>query len=144
MNLKPKLYIAGPLFSEAEKVYNRDLSDRMSRWFEVYLPQRDGLLFVELIASGKSIGNAGEEVFASDTSAISNCDYFLILLDGRTVDEGACFELGFAFANEKKCIGMQTDPRRLLPIGNNPMISQSVEVVFETIEELEVWADSLY
>jgi nucleoside 2-deoxyribosyltransferase len=64
----------------------------------------------------------------------------LIVLDGRTVNEGASFELGVAYALEKTCLGLQTDPRRLLPIGNNPMIDAALSQVFASIHELICWA----
>ena len=141
--MKPRLYLAAPLFSKAEIDFNSRLAGRLSRWLEVYLPQRDGGLLVELIASGHTILEASEIVFRGDTSAILQSKYFLILLDGRTIDEGASFELGFAYAHDKVCVGLQTDPRRLLTAGNNPMIARSLGSIFATVGELETWAERL-
>jgi len=119
------------------------LADRLSIWFEIFLPQRDHILFVELVGSGLSPENARRKIFEGDIKAIKSSEIFLILLDGRTVDEGASFELGFAYAQNKICIGLQTDPRRLLQIGNNPMIEEPLEEILQTIDELESWAERL-
>lgn len=135
-----KLYLAAPLFSEAEKAYNIYLRDILSDFYDVYLPQEDGLLIVDLIKNGMGSTEAAKKVFENDVSAIESCDVLLILLDGRTVDEGAAFELGVAYSKRKKCIALQTDPRRLLEIGNNPMISQSISECFSTVNELVEWA----
>ena len=66
-------------------------------------------------------GDAALSVFKDDVAALRASDAFLNLLDGRTVDEGAAFELGVAYALEIPCFALQTDSRRLLPLGNNPM-----------------------
>ena len=44
---------------------------------------------------------------------IKNCDILIFFLDGRVPDEGACVELGIAYALGKKCIGYKTDDRNL-------------------------------
>ena len=49
---RPYLYLAGPLFSHAELVYNKKLKGKLNRYFDVYLPQEDGELLVELIQKG--------------------------------------------------------------------------------------------
>ena len=62
------------------------------------------------------------------------------MLDGRTIDEGAVFELGVAYSSGKCCVGIQTDPRRLLPLGNNPMVECALDRVFFDTSEMSVWA----
>ena len=47
----------------------------------------------------------------------------LINLDGRVPDEGACVELGYAYARGKRCIGIKTDVRVAEFGGDNMMIS---------------------
>lgn len=68
----------------------------------------------------------------------------LINLDGRVVDEGAAFELGFAHALGKQCVGYRTDVRVLLPCGLNPMVTVPLSDTFKCIEALEAWAKELY
>jgi nucleoside 2-deoxyribosyltransferase len=79
-------------------------------------------------------------VFEEDDRMIRQCDILLIVLDGRTVDEGAAFELGLAYGLGKDCYGIQTDVRRLLPYGNNPMIRYPLTEVFGSLAALEAWA----
>jgi nucleoside 2-deoxyribosyltransferase len=41
---KPMLYLAGPLFTEAERSFNETLRDILSEFFDVFLPQEAGLI----------------------------------------------------------------------------------------------------
>lgn len=136
---KRKLYVAGPLFSEAELQFNAALKRDLSGVFEVYLPQEDGHLIVDLIQRGVPIPVARRSIFQADCSAITDSDTCLIILDGRSVDEGAAFELGLAYALGKQCIGLQTDSRRLLVHGNNPMIDEALDRVFRSAEAICAW-----
>ena len=131
--MKPYLYFAAPLFSEAELVFNQSLAEELERTFNVYLPQRDGCLVVDLVRNfGIPWSEASSEVFERDIAAIRRCDLFLAVLDGRAPDEGLSFELGFACAIEKPCWGLKTDPRTLLEYGMNPMLFGGLEVVFDS------------
>jgi hypothetical protein len=58
------------------------------------------------------------------------------------LDEGASFELGYAFALGKVCVGLKTDPRQLLPIGDNPMIEGALWKLFHEESELVEWIAS--
>lgn len=87
---------------------------------------------------------AAREVFKIDTAAIDSCDLLLIILDGRTIDEGAAFELGYAHAKGKRCFGLQTDVRRLLSFGNNPMIECSCEIIFDSLELMIGWLEARF
>jgi len=142
MNSRPKrrLYFAAPLFNDSERTFNKQLAQRLSQYFDVFLPQEDGGLLADMVAEGIHPGVAARRVFEIDVDAVKQCDVLLIVLDGRTVDEGAAFELGCAFALGKECYGLQTDIRRLLTTGNNPMIDCGLRRVFQSIEELLTWA----
>jgi nucleoside 2-deoxyribosyltransferase len=142
MNNKPNLYFAAPLFSKAELDFNKQIADLVQPYFDVYLPQEDGGLMVHMIAGGMQPEKAAEAVFNLDLLALKRCDLLLIVMDGRSVDEGAAFELGFAHALGKPCYALQTDPRRLLPVGNNPMLAVPLRAVFTQVDELLAWARS--
>jgi nucleoside 2-deoxyribosyltransferase len=142
-NTRPLVYFAAPLFSEAELSFNVRLTDILERTVDVYLPQRDGGRLVDLISRGVSPTDAYTSIFQRDMEALRECDALLIVLDGRSIDEGAVFELGVAFASGKPCVGYQSDPRRLLPVGNNPMIACALSQVFENSESLSYWANRL-
>lgn len=117
-----RVYIAGPLFSEAEKRFNLELDALLRKQgYDTFLPQRDGFEKAVLdrnMASEK----ANRQIFDKDVSEIRKCDILVMLLDGRVPDEGACVELGIAFALEKKCLGLKTDKRSLMNGEDNPLI----------------------
>lgn len=137
---KQELYLAGPLFSDAEKKFNKELKQILKPYFDVYLPQEDGGLLISMLKAGLPSRVATKKVFENDIRAIEECNLFLIILDGRSIDEGAAFELGFAYAKNKPCYGLKTDPRQLFPTGNNPMIDCPLRNIFESVDKLVEWA----
>lgn len=140
---RPLVYLAAPLFSAAELAFNLALAERIGASLDVYLPQRDGGKLVDLIAHGVERRAAYRSIFDRDIRALEAATALIIVLDGRTVDEGASFELGYAYARNKLCCGIQTDPRRLLPVGNNPMLEIPLDKIFSSVEEVGRWADTL-
>lgn len=136
---RPRVYLAGPLFSEAECGFNSAVTRRLEEWADVYLPQRDGGLMSEMINQGIESDIAACRVFKRDMDAIQQADYLIAVLDGRAIDEGVAFELGVAFSHAKRCVGLQTDSRRLASWGNNPMITGALEMVFNAVDDLVSW-----
>ena len=132
----PKLYLAAPLFNERERSFNRHLAETLESYAEVFLPQRDGAILVELVNAGVPVTVAEQRVFEQDARAMADSDLLLAVLDGSHVDEGVAFEIGFMRALGKLCIGLQTDVRRALPTGNNPMISQGLHSVCSDVEQI--------
>lgn len=135
-----RLYFAAPLFSAPERKFNEELVTVLSECFDVYLPQRDGALMVNLIAAGSSPEAARLFVFNADIEAIKDCDVLLAVLDGPAVDDGVSFEIGVAFTLSKPCIGLSTDFRRNDEFFNNPMWRESLLEVFRDKETLLKWA----
>ena len=129
MTNKKTIYLAAPLFNEMEVAYN-------------LLPQEDGLLLREIIASGTPRNVAEKMVFDTDIQAMKKSDLILAVLHGAHIDEGVAFELGYCFALDKRCIGLKGDVRQALPTGNNPMINQSCEHIFEDRLTLINWLNS--
>lgn len=138
--LRPLLYFAAPLFSEAELAYNLEVTAILERHVDVYLPQRDGGKVVDLVAKGVGQDVAFRSIYDRDIQALKDANAMFLLLDGRTVDEGAAFELGYAVALGKHCVGLQTDPRRLMPLGNNPMIQVPLSYILTSKAQVERWA----
>lgn len=133
------MYLAGPLFSPNERQWNVSVCAALSECCDVYLPQEDGALLVELVANGVPIEEAKGRIFAGDLAAIERCDILLLVMDGRVIDEGACFELGYAYSRGKLCLGLKTDVRSLLTIGDNPMIECALRKTFKDIDEVSEW-----
>ena len=142
-NTRPLVYFAAPLFSEAELAYNLELTAILEIHVDVFLPQRDGGKVVDLVAMGVDRYAAFKSIYERDIEALKNADVLFLLLDGRSIDEGAAFELGFAVALGKHCVGLQTDSRRLLPIGNNPMIEVPLKRILSSKSEVASWAREL-
>lgn len=140
--MNTRIYLAGPLFSDAERTFNVYVAELLEEFAEVYLPQRNGGLMSEMVTNGVPSNVAAARVFRRDMLAIREADYLIAILDGRAIDEGAAFELGVAFCHSKRCIGLQTDSRRLAAWGNNPMITGALETVFVSVDDLLAWMRS--
>jgi len=136
-----RIYIAGPLFSEAELKFNFELDKFLSDLgFETFLPQRDGHRLSDLLAEGIPKSEALRIIFYKDIEEISNCDILLLIMDGRVPDEGACVELGYANALMKECIGLKTDSRSLMADLDNPLITGALHNrIARNTQELKVF-----
>lgn len=131
-----KIYIAAPMFSYAELRFNELVADLLEqKSFEVFLPQRSGYKLAELMKE-MAPSEARKTIFSKDIAEIKKSDIIIIILDGRTIDEGACVELGFGYALGKLCYGIKTDPRTMINGQINPMISECLQDIFVSVEEL--------
>ena len=142
-----RIYLAAPLFNDMERGFNERLSALLEPFAKVFLPQRDGKLMRDLVRQGVPLEAARQLVFEADVNALKHSNYVVAVLDGRTVDEGVAFEVGFARALGKMCIGLKTDDRTLLPSGDNPMIMAGCHELFsntlELVDRLRMRAHSL-
>jgi len=136
--MKKMVYIAGPLFSQAELDFNEKVDESLRELgYDTFLPQRDGNKLSDLISEGKSKNNAVKTIFALDVEKIKKSDILLLILDGRVPDEGACVELGIAYALKKECVGLKTDSRSLMDNLDNPLILGVLEgKIAESINDL--------
>jgi len=112
------IYFAGPLFNQAERVFNTYLTAKLENLgFQVFLPQRDGIELTEALFNELSNQAISKKIFNIDRNEILKADVFLMILDGRGQDEGTCLELGIAHENkyinnrEKLLVGFLTDMR---------------------------------
>ncbi len=148
---KIKIYFAGPLFSSAERTFNRELTGRLeSLGFDVFLPQRDG---VERDKPPYDTMPAEEKrrlLFATDRNEVLRADVCLFVLDGRVPDEGAAVELGIAYAHKyllgvpKILVGLHTDVRAsFMGAKLNPMLKVPLDYVVEDEEALLTLLDTL-
>ncbi|HEY1720746.1 MAG TPA: nucleoside 2-deoxyribosyltransferase [Magnetospirillaceae bacterium] len=131
-----RVYLAAPLFNDTERSFNARLAELIAPMAEVFLPQRDGMLLRELLRDGTPCPIARTLIFEADINAIRRCDCVVAVLDGRTVDEGVAFEIGFARALDKLCVGLKTDDRVLLKSGDNPMIVAGCHEIVGSMLEL--------
>ncbi|KXS45548.1 MULTISPECIES: nucleoside 2-deoxyribosyltransferase [Methanohalophilus] len=138
MNYK-KIYLAGPLFSEAEKNFNEQLTEKIeSAGYDVFLPQRDS-------TDTKNMRKEQDaaELFRRNSEAIDRADLVIAILDGGSdVDSGTAWEIGYAYAKNIPVMGMRTDFRTLGIEGTvNLMIEKTlIKLVYSTdklLTELE-------
>jgi len=103
------VYVAGPLFSEAERQFLEKIvltisaSSGLDPIEHFFLPHRDG---GEL---GK--GPTRTDIFNLDIQQLNQASIVVSLLDGQDVDSGTCIELGYAYSFGKKVFGILTDFR---------------------------------
>lgn len=130
------IYLAAPLFNDCEREFNARLAGLLQRFGPVFLPQRDGKLIIELVRNGMGVREARRRVFDADIDAIHRARCIVAVLDGRTIDEGVAFELGYGRALGKTCFGLKTDDRALLASGDNPMIEGALDAIFHSVDDL--------
>jgi len=120
-----RVYLAAPLFSEAERSFNASVARFLARHlFAVHLPQEIG-------DDSDTRGNREQErLFALNRQALEQSDFIVAIIDGADSDSGTAWEMGYAFAQGKPVIALRTDFRR---VGHheqvNLMLEQSATVV---------------
>jgi nucleoside 2-deoxyribosyltransferase/predicted secreted protein len=123
-----RIYLAAPLFSEAERSYNRTLAGRLQEnLFDVYLPQLAG-------DDSDTRGDpAQHQLFRKNLAALDNADIVVAVIEGADADSGTAWEMGYAYATGKPTVAIRTDFRR---VGHhehvNLMLEQSATVVTST------------
>lgn len=117
-----KLYLAGPLFSLAEREFNKIIANELESKIdncEVYLPQEFSKKIIKTTEAALF-----EKMFKCCICSIDKSDIIISILDGPDADSGTCIELGYAYANKKPIIGIRTDFRKLEDKGVNLMVSK--------------------
>jgi nucleoside 2-deoxyribosyltransferase len=124
------VYLAAPLFSEAECDFNRKLRDEIkSAGFNVFLPQEDS-------NNIKDETNRQKIIFNKNLKGIEKSDILVAVIDGADVDSGTAWEIGFASAKGKPVLALRTDFRTLGIEGTvNLMIERSV-ILCTSVSEL--------
>lgn len=120
-----KIYVAGPLFTTAERDLNRQVAELLeSLGHTVFLPQAHE---VELRDKEEPLAAA---IFRQDWTQVEAADLILANLDGPDPDSGTCWEVGFAYARGKRIVGYRTDFRQASDLPGtrvNLMLDASVE-----------------
>jgi nucleoside 2-deoxyribosyltransferase len=140
--VKSQIFVTGPLFNESEREYAERLRSLLIPVFDVYLPQREGGLLPDIVESGISAQSAKAEIFLSNVQALSRCDVFLAILNGRTIEEGTAFELGIAWTLRKPCWGLKDDFRQRSKFSDNPMIEGALNGILSGLDQVPEWAAS--
>jgi len=139
-----RIYFAAPLFSEAERVFNLRLTEKLeAKGYQVFLPQRDGVELKKPPYNEMPNLELQQTIFETDRDKVFEADIFLFVLDGRVPDEGGCLELGLAYGQkhflhqDKLLIGLHTDMRSAFPAGKlNAMIAGALDHTMNNEEEV--------
>jgi hypothetical protein len=114
-----RIYVAGPLFSEAERDWLDKLSETLrAEGFDCFVPHEHFGAVVELTP---------EEIYRVDGEGLRSSNVLLAWLDGPVIDDGTAAEIG-AFAElvrggddrYRGVVGLITDLRLQRRRGNAP------------------------
>ena len=103
-----KLYLAGPLFTEAEQ-----------NWLKALQRELEALGYAVLwpyeLFDQEEVNTWGEatarKLMEGCRDALLSCDMVVALLDGTQVDDGTAWEIGYACARGLPVVGIRTDAR---------------------------------
>ncbi|SDF66798.1 Nucleoside 2-deoxyribosyltransferase [Methanolobus vulcani] len=128
MDGKKQIYLAGPLFSQAERDFNVLLRDKLIEMgFSVFLPQEDGN-----DTESSRMEDRQKTIFDNDVRGIDNSDIVLAVLDGGSdVDSGTAWEMGYAYAKGIPVLGLKTDFRTF---GDEGIVNLMMEMAVEALE----------
>src|SRR5262249_5035527 len=126
-----RLYVAAPLFTEAERAFNLVLARALEgEGPAVALPQRD--------TSGTEAAERTSSMFFANLAALRSADAVVAVCDGSQVDDGTAWEIGYAYGRNIRVFGLRTDVRIVQRADEqiNLMILESLGTLSSTIEEL--------
>ena len=82
-----KIYLAGPLFTTAERDFNLRLAHSLRQaGHEVFLPQEN-----------EQRSKTAREIFEEDLAGLDWAEIVVANMDGPDPDSGTCWECGYAF-----------------------------------------------
>lgn len=127
MNMEYDFYIAGPLFTRAEKEFNYWISNRLALAnYQVFLPQ--------LHPQGTAT-----EIFHRNMEHLKISNAIIAICDGPDIDSGTAWECGYFF-REGNIFALRTDIRNSGDDGGfNLMISQSATRIFSDADYMLDW-----
>ena len=125
-----RVYIAGPLFSEAERAWIEGLKQRLQS-----TPGLEPVWSADELRAPRLVS----EIFSACKEGLDTSDAMLAILDGSQVDDGTAWEIGYFYALQKgPIIGLRTDFRRAgeLPDSTvNAMIEGACEAIASDVDD---------
>jgi nucleoside 2-deoxyribosyltransferase len=126
-----RLYVAAPLFTEAERAFNLVLAHALeAEGHQVYLPQRD--------TPATQGADRTTSTFYANLAALRRAEAVVAVCDGPQVDDGTAWEIGYAYGKNIQIFGLRTDVRIVQRSDEriNLMILESLSELSPTIEQL--------
>lgn len=137
-----RIMITGPLFNPKEREEELEIATALEKeGFLTYLPQRDGLLFADIVGTLKNPTEEKKKAIMElighydAYNAADKCDGCVLNLNGRVPDEGALVEGAFSFARGKYLVAYKNDGRSLIQGFDNPLVS--ILSGFDLIDSVE-------
>jgi nucleoside 2-deoxyribosyltransferase len=134
------IYLAGPLFTIAEREFNSQLAESIGKKRNdliVILPQEKAVKF-------RNSKNKNKEIFQDCIDSINKADVIVAILEGADADSGTSVELGYAYSKEKAILGIRTDFRISEEKGLNLMLPFScTELYLDTSATIDTIADEI-
>jgi len=104
-----KIYLAGPLFSTAEREFNARLAALLrEKGHDVWLPQES-----------EQRSMTARQIFDKDVEGVDWAEVVVASMDGPDPDSGTCWECGYAYG-KKPVIVFRTDFREADEPGKAP------------------------
>lgn len=104
------IYLGGPLFTESEQNFNRELAEQIRAEFgelvNVYNPMEN-----EEINDKSGYANS-IDIFEGDNLHLDQTDILIANLDGVVIDPGMAAEIGYFYQFNRPIIGLYTDVRQ--------------------------------
>ena len=115
-----RIYFSGPLFTQAERRWNRALAQELEQHIagaQVMLPQD--------FKVGASYNSPMHfpAIFEACVEEVRKADVVVAVLDGPDVDSGTALEIGVAYERRIPIIGVRTDFRESQDRGVNVVIA---------------------
>src|SRR5262245_45560221 len=102
-----KIYLAGPLFTTAEREFNARLAQVLrAAGHEVFLPQEQEVR-----------DRPARAIFEKDLDGIDAAEVVVASMDGPDPDSGTSWECGYAYARKKPILLFRTDFRAADELG---------------------------
>ncbi len=120
------LYLAGPLFTQAERRWLREIAVELDQaGHRVFLPQDEAQ--APLLLEPPDFHGA----FEACRDAIDRSEAVIAVLDGADADSGTAWECGYAYAHGKPIVALRTDFRGGEDQGMNLMLRRGANAVVE-------------
>jgi nucleoside 2-deoxyribosyltransferase len=126
-----RIYLASPLFTEAERAFNLTVASRLqAESHYVYLPQCET---PEVDGPGRTTA-----IFRANLTALGNADAVVAICDGSQVDDGTAWEIGYAYGRNIPIYALRTDTRIVQRADEriNLMILESLNELSPSVDQL--------